>query len=634
MRLKIRKYDPFGKHTDKVCITALFMITLIVHLTVSLRMKMLHMSQDEMGVLATAAYAVGEDWSAVVSKFGYYGYGSSLLYIPIFALTKGPVLRYRLITTLNSVLMSLIPVIAYRIASKYCKASKKTSFIAALVTGLYPGYLLFSKWVWNETMMCLLPWVAALLVFRLYSEQDKPKRIIFSVLLSLTLVYSYAVHGRALGLIAAVILIIVLIAVFQKRLIVEPVSFCSSFTVFYICDHFAKKFVQSRVWLVGSDGELNNTLGGNTGKLHDYTSFDGFRGLLRIASGQLSAASASTYGILVIALVPAVPVIIGGFNRKMRLRKDRLPDDKHNLWLLMTVALTFFAAAFAISVLFLGNEGSNPEPRGDYYIYTRYFSNMLGFSVFAAFIYFSRSEMSNVMTAVTLGVYALCTVPILHYADFLNGCKNSANTTILNLLAYLGDNPRDYIAHFDFENLILVTSIVFGAALIGLAAKKQGMLAVLLCWVFLGSYYDTADDVILVNSRKEINFVQPTMNALYNVDGLDDEYDDIYYYNVHQTKPWSGSAMQYSLPEYELTEFDFEVNETTDPERLLSFITENSIIVSSEDIFLEQFSPDIYRIEYESIGSGTEYMWVYGEDIRDYILANSDLRIVSDKEQE
>lgn len=634
MRLRIKKNDIFGRHTDKVCMAVLFIATLIVHLTVSLQMKMLHMSQDEMGVLATAAYAVGEDWSAVVSKFGYYGYGSSVLYIPIFAVTKGPILRYKLITTLNSFLMSLIPVIAYRIAVKYCKAGKKASFIAALMAGLYPGYLLFSKWVWNETMMCLLPWVTALLLFRLYNEQDKRKRIIFSVLLSFTLVYSSAVHGRALGLIGAAVLIIALIAIFQKRLIAEPVSFCSSFAVFFIIDHFVKKYVQSKVWLAGSDGELGNTLGGNSGKIHDYMSFEGFRGLLRIAAGQLSAASASTYGLLIIACVPAFAVIFGGLGKKMRLRKDRLPDDKHNVWLLMTVTVAFFAAAFAISILFLGNEGSHTDTRGDYYIYTRYYSNMLGFPIFAAFIYFDRTDMSRAMTGIIAGAYALFTIPILHYADFLNSRKDSSNATILNLLAYLGDNPRDFVRHFDFDNLILVTTVVFGAALIGLSGKRQGMLAVLLSWVFLGSYYTTSHDVILKNSRKEFKYVQPMLNALEKVDGLEDKYDDIYYYNVHQAKPWSSSAMQFALPEYELTEFDFEISPDTDPELIFSFITENSIIVSSEDIGLEKFSPDIYRLEYDSIGYGKEFMWVYGDDVRDYIIENSNIRLAEQEEQE
>ena len=632
MRSKIKKYDIFGNKTDLVYMLILYAMTLTVHLTVALRMKMLHMSHDEMGVLATAAYAVGEDWSSIVSKFGYYGYGSSLLYIPIFALTKGPVLRYRLITALNSCFMALIPVIAYRIARKYCKAEKNTALFAAAATGLYPGYLLFSKWVWNETMMCLLPWVAALLMFRLFYEQSKKLRIVFSVLLSLTLVYSYAVHSRALGLIIAAMLTIAIVWIFQKKLIVEPISFCSSFAVFFTIDHFVKKYVQEHIWLAGSNGEMANTVGGNTGKLHDYTNAEGFRGLLRITAGQLSAASASTYGLLAIATAVGIPLIIRGINKNQRVRRGRQPDEKHALWLLMTITALFFAGALAISALFLGNEGRLSQTRGDYYVYTRYFSNMLGFAVFSVFMYFAKHDLTGRMTAAAIGVYALMALPIVHYADFINQQNSSSNATILNLLAYLGYNPKDYVAHFDFRTLLIVTTVVFGAAVIAFSGKKQNLFAILLCLVSLESYYRTADIVILGNTSSDFSYVQPTLNALETVDGLEDEYDSVYYYNVHQAKPWSSSAMQFALPDYEVTEFDFEITPETDPEKLFGFITENSVIVSSEDIALEQFSPDIYRLEYESIGYGKEYMWVYGEDVRDYIVENSDIEVAGEKE--
>ena len=614
-----------NKRTDLICMALLYFTALAVHLSVALRMRMLHMSHDEMGVLATAAYAVGEDWSEIVSKFGYYGYGSSLLYIPVFMLTKDALLRYRLITVINSFLMAFIPVIAYRIAVRYCKADRRTAVCAAAVTGLYPGYLLFSKWVWNETMMCLLPWVTALLLFRLYSEQNKLKRTVFSVLLSFTLVYSYAVHGRALGLIAAAFLIIAAVFIFQRRLMIEPVSFFSSFTVFYICDQFAKKDVQSHIWLIGSGGEANNTLDSTAGKMHTYLTFKGFKGLVKISLGQLSAALASTYGIIVIAAAAAIPLIIRGLGRKMRLKKGEAPGKEHALWLLMTIAAVFFAGAFIISVLFLGGAGSEDMPRGDYFLYTRYFSNMLGFSLFAAFIYFAGHELRGRQTAIMVGAFVLCALPMLLLESTLNGVRDSSNTTILNLLAYLGDNPADFIRHFDIYNLLFVTALVFGVALIGFAGKKQGMLCVLLCLVSLHSYYTTANNVIIPNGKKDLSYVEVTRNVLGQVDGLEDTFDDVYYYNVHQAKPWSSSAMQFALPEYDLTEFSFEISEDTDPQLFFDFISENSLIVSSEDIHLEDLSPDIYRIEYGEVGSGKEYIWVYGSEARDYITAHSDI---------
>jgi hypothetical protein len=619
------KLNAKNRRTDLICMVLLYLAVLAVHLNVALKMKMLHMSHDEMGVLATAAYAVGEDWSEIVSMFGYYGYGSSILYIPIFMFTKDALLRYRLVAVLNSFLMALIPVIAYRIAVKYCKADRRTAVFAAAVTGLYPGYLLFSKWVWNETMMCLLPWVTALLMFALYRAQSKKKRVVFSLLLSFVLVYSYAVHGRALGLIAAVFLIMAAVYFFQKRLMIEPVSFFSSFAAFLICDHFAKKFVQAKIWLIGSGSEASNTLSSTSGKMSTYLTFKGFKGLMKISLGQLSAASASTYGVIVIAAVAAVPFIVRGLGRKMRLKKGEAPGKEHALWLLMTITAVFFAGAFAISVLFLGGEGSAEAPRGDYFLYTRYFSNMLGFPLFAAFIYFAGHELKSRTAAVMAGVFVLCAWPLMKLEPAINSAHDSSNATILNLLSYLGDNPEGYMTHFDIHNLLLVTSIVFGAALMGFSGKKQGILCVLLCFVSLQAYHNTSKDVILANGKKDYSFVRVPMEVLGEVDGLEDTYDDVYYYNVHQQKPWSSSAMQFALPEYDLTEFDFEINEDTDPQVFFDFISENSIIVSSEDIHLEELSPDIYRVEYGEVGSGKEYIWVYGTEARDYITAHSSI---------
>ena len=78
----LQKRSPTPRARDRLTrllpglhILLLYGITVWIHLQVSLQMEMLHMSHDEMSVLATAAWAAGEDWSGIVSQFGYYGYG-------------------------------------------------------------------------------------------------------------------------------------------------------------------------------------------------------------------------------------------------------------------------------------------------------------------------------------------------------------------------------------------------------------------------------------------------------------------------------------------------------------------------------------------------------------------------------
>ena len=68
--------------------------------------------------------------------------------------------------------------------------------------------------------------------------------------------------------------------------------------------------------------------------------------------------------------------------------------------------------------------GSEDMPRGDYFLYTRYFSNMLGFSLFAAFIYFAGHELRGRQTAIMVGAFVLCALPMLLLESTLNGIED------------------------------------------------------------------------------------------------------------------------------------------------------------------------------------------------------------------
>ena len=154
------------------------------------------------------------------------------------------------------------------------------------------------------------------------------------------------------------------------------------------------------------------------------------------------------------------------------------------------------------------------------------------------------------------------------------------------------------------------------------------LLIPILCGVFLQSYAVTAHDVILENSRADFAYVHTAMHIVSQVDQLESHYPDVYYYNVHQLKPFSGSAMQFVLPDAHLKEFDFEIRSDTQPQEVLDFISENSLIISSEDLNLEAYDAHIYRLDHTALNRNNEYFWVYGDAIRDYILENSSLQFV------
>ena len=123
--------------------------------------------EDGLGTMATAAYLAGYDWSDFLAADGYYyKYGQSLWYLLPFFLIPHAVLRYRVMLIINSVLTSFIPVLAWRIAEGKLHIEKRTAFLIAFLTGIYPSILLYSKYTWAETNLMVLPWVCLLYTSR------------------------------------------------------------------------------------------------------------------------------------------------------------------------------------------------------------------------------------------------------------------------------------------------------------------------------------------------------------------------------------------------------------------------------------------------------------------------------------
>ena len=165
--------------------------------------------EDGLGTMAAAAYLAGYDWSDFLAADGYYyKYGQSLWYLLPFFLIPHAVLRYRVMLIINSVLTSFIPVLAWRIAEGKLHIEKRTAFLIAFLTGIYPSILLYCKYTWAETNLMVLPWVYLLLLLKIYGIEEK-HRIRDSIFLAAAVVYAFMSHQRGMVLILAVTLALV-----------------------------------------------------------------------------------------------------------------------------------------------------------------------------------------------------------------------------------------------------------------------------------------------------------------------------------------------------------------------------------------------------------------------------------------
>ena len=109
---------------------------------------------DELNPMAFGFLLRGDDWGNYLAADGYYyKYGQLLFYLPLILFIKNPVVLFRGMLVVNSFIISLIPVCAYRIMKKYLKCGEEENCReVAILVGILPAVSLNSKLVWGNML--------------------------------------------------------------------------------------------------------------------------------------------------------------------------------------------------------------------------------------------------------------------------------------------------------------------------------------------------------------------------------------------------------------------------------------------------------------------------------------------------
>lgn len=396
---------------DSVLMILLYAVTLVLHILMTSAATIFNLTPDEYAVAAIAAYANGYDWSATVSAGGYYGYFQSLFYIPVFWFIKEPMLQYRAMLIINGIIMSLAPVIVYYLARKQFEVRKLSSVFIAIVCGTYPSYMLLTKYTWNETMCCILPWIFALLMYKsLESQKDTShsKKAVFmqqmwAVLGGLTLIAAYATHGRMLALTAAGIVLELIVLFTMKKRLFSLIGFFSATVVGFIADKFTKDFLQSALWL--TETKTRTTTNTIENMIARITKIDAEE-LIHFPQtliGHFFYFFSSTWGFGAICVTIIITAICSYYAAKRREKKAAalgndvpLPDNKKisdSLAIFCWYALLAMGAIFVVSVMFKATS-TVYNTRADTAIFGRYIENFFPVAIFAALVLIYKGRLT------------------------------------------------------------------------------------------------------------------------------------------------------------------------------------------------------------------------------------------------
>lgn len=303
---------------------------------------------DNIGSLALPATLAGRDWSGLLEGgIAYYGWGYYILFTPILALTHNPVTIYAAVCAINIIVLGIISVLIFHIASKFLRLGK--SFYVVMLAVVSSGYVTFYAWNFTAELPSLLVvWLTAWLILKAYSVVDRKKAAIcYSALLALLITYSYNIHTRLIILLPAVIVGCLLFYIVYRKWCIHFPTFLGASALGFLLARALKAEIISSLWNVSSMNELRNATI-NVGSYVDR--FTGtFKAVIDIWLSNLYKLNLETYGMMTICVVVIVPFFCKLLFRKGHedLTENRVISEK------VFILLSVFGAALAGTIMTL-----------------------------------------------------------------------------------------------------------------------------------------------------------------------------------------------------------------------------------------------------------------------------------------
>lgn len=407
-----------------------FLVALIPRLLFLIKTYPVSISGDELFAMWPAAKLLGRDWSGVMGDYRYYGYGFSVLWIPLMALIKDPVILYRSMVTVMILFQAAVAPISYHLMRKYLQVeNEKQACLLAIVS----SYLVTVRatYTYPEFIYDLMVWVIAWILLKLITEEvqtRKSVKAIYTVALFLALAYAYSVHSRAVALWGALLVTLILCAWIYRQVFVSiPAAILTGIPAFLLVRMGIGKLVAFLE--KGQDAAVSNTSTGASLQLLDwFKDPKSWTAWTNIIIGELNESVVLTGGIAVAIVVAICILIWRGLCRQAEIveseRKQYLPYIVIGIFCILTIGCTIGGQ----SITWLGGVALLMEQNesGDAFraiTYLRYYGAYIGplFMVGAVYLIKHADLLEKIkgkvllITSLLQGYWVLVILPILCY---------------------------------------------------------------------------------------------------------------------------------------------------------------------------------------------------------------------------
>jgi len=414
---------------NKITYLILFLPLFITHLYLSHANNIPFIYNDEAGYIGKARYFVDGYLPFTLGMYkegnfvniSYYP-GYSFLLSPLFLISNNIEIIYKIIQLVNSLLMALIPVLAYRI-SRYLADDLpyKYHLVTALTIGCYPPFLLHSNVAWSEALFIPLFLFLCLQIFHLSNNPGKP---IFWISSNFSFAFLLSTHPRAFGVLPALLITFLVVAndllkKSSRKYIITALAFASLLTVSLVLYTVAR---------TGGGYQANVQV-----QLLKTLSLSGFLSLLTSANNKLFYITLASLGIAILGIFRSFHII-----RNFR-------DDRR------IYPLTLFSLLSFIFVLLLSSMMmSRTDGRADHIIYGRYIEGVIAPIFVLGFIEYFKKGYGVRFAIATCFIIVFTYVSASRYLESLP----------MNLVNIMGIcNYRFFTGNFSFKTVMVIFAV-------------------------------------------------------------------------------------------------------------------------------------------------------------------------------
>lgn len=502
-----------------------FLICLLPRIVMASQMIPLVEPRDEVSTMVGAAYVAGMDWSNVISTGGaYYGLGYTILFSPILMFTKSPIVLYRSILIVSSILFSLIAPISYHLLRTYFSIIDKKYLMVSSIACSYMIAGTVGPVAMNEAMLILVVWLIAWCILKVLNADDY-KVIIGGTCVGVMLItYAQFIHTRALVLYVAVVFMLIWKGFVDKKrgtvkyIIITLVLLLIGYNLI----NCINGYYQNAIWNASSNSNLANAyIEADSSTFELLLSQDSWNAWFSIILGQLNTIAIYTGGFAVVCMVFFMH-ICSQFVLKRKERNSQFFNNYKNIMVVSVFCLICVVITIGgQSLIWLAgvvNAFKDGYGTANYGIraltYIRYFGCYVGPVLLCGLVllYRLRSKAKvffNISIAVVVILHTywiFCIIPYLY--------NNNTSIDIFTALSFGNwDSSANLYVYLSGSIFLLVLMCIFG----WLIYKNKITLCVLVLAVFLGYQHIYLYGTYVLKTRNIAKTVDSGIELIRNI---------------------------------------------------------------------------------------------------------------------